>query len=126
MSEFFWGMLALPLLAVVAALAAGGIMWGWEQIDTWRERRFDKLTEVRLARPAVKLGDHQMWTKPDLGRRGLIAANIMTRPKAYLFTPLAGIGFIFVGGMPDVKRVLFFNRVLNDTVLEVQKREADD
>jgi hypothetical protein len=123
-SEFWWGVLALPVIALAVGAAAAALLGGWLLAEKWYERRFQKLDAVRL--PEEIGAKFSIWTLGNSGARGAIAANILTRPHAFMFQPImGGCALILVAGKPDVKLVHLVNRSIDKALLDVCKEDAN-
>lgn len=124
MSEFWWGVLALPLIALVAAVGVAAVFGGWLLLEKWYEHRFNKMKPISLPR-SIGGRKLEMWTLGDLGQRGRIAANVLTRPHAFMFQVFVGGGaLIYVGGTPSLAAVNTVDRSLSRAVQEVAKEAS--
>jgi hypothetical protein len=124
MSEFWWGVLALPLIAAALGVAAIALFGGWLLLEKWYESRFRKLESISL--PEELSGRlSSIWTLGNSGARGAVASNVLTRPHAFMFQPImGGCALVFVAGKPDIKLVHTVNRAIDKALLDVAKEDA--
>lgn len=88
MSDFWWGVLALPLILVVIGLAACIVMGGWICAEKWAEHR----TAEHNAEPVDSLYDQ-------VSNRRIFADWILAAPKMRRFKLGFGCCVLYIRGL---------------------------
>ena len=132
MSEFWWGVLALPIVLVSVAAAAAAVFGAWLLIEKWRKHRYASLSQTATWPVKSRMNDDPtqrplMWVgKPaDLGDRGLAAVHVLLWPKVSFFIPLRGTGIIFMRGGYKVEPQLQKNmaRAIRSAMEDINDKE---
>lgn len=123
MSEFWWGVMALPIILASTAGAAAAVFGAWLTIERWARGRWGKLQPVSF--PHHVGGKLDLWTAGDLGKRGQFAASILAGGTVRGF----GIGtwaILAAGGKPDPTASRMIEKALRAALLDVAKAEGVD
>lgn len=121
MNDFWWGVLALPLIALTLSAAVAALFGSWLLLEKWATSRFRKLEPVKL--PEVFNQDKDFWTVGDLGKRGAFASVVLAGGTVHMLR--IGSGAIFlVGGKPEIANSRKIQRALQVALLEVAKETA--
>lgn len=120
MSDFWWGVLALPLGALTLSAAVAALFGSWLLLEKWATSRWRKLEPVKLPEAFAK--DLDFWTVGDLGKRGAFASIVLAGGTVRMLR--IGSGAIFlVGGKPDEANSRMIQRALQKALLDVAKAE---
>lgn len=123
MSEFWWGVLALPLIALAVAASAGAVFGAWLLVEKWFEMRWLKLKPVELPE-AIGRGEMQLWSAGDLGVRGSFSSVMLSGGKVRGIR--IGTGAIFFAwGKHDTKKARTIQTALRNALYEVVKEETE-
>lgn len=120
MSDFWWGVLALPLIALVVAAAAAALFGSWLLLEKWTASRYRKLEPVEL--PEAFNQERDFWTAGDLGKRGAVASIVLAGGNVHMLRIGSGAIF-FAGGKPDKANSRMIQRALQKALLDVAKAE---
>jgi len=121
MNEFWWGVLALPLIALALSAAVASVFGAWLLLEKWSASRWRKLEAVKM--PEALGGEMKMWTMGDLGLRGSFASVILSGGQVR--TLRVGSAAIFIAwGKPDKADSRKINTALRNALYEVAKQDA--
>lgn len=123
MTEFWWGVLALPIIALAVAAAAAAVFGGWLLVEKWFEGRWKKLNAVSLPE-AIGDSEMRLWTSGDLGIRGAFASVILSGGQVRGLR-LGSAALFFAWGKNDDKDSRMIQRALRDALFEVAKAEHE-
>ena len=118
MTEFWWGILALPLIALALAAAIAALFGSWLLLEKWSAGRFRKLEPVRM--PEALGGEMQIWTQGDLGLRGGFASVILAGGEVRTLR-LGSAALFLAWGKPDKAESRKIQRALLKALLEIAK-----
>lgn len=118
MSEFWWGVLALPLIAIAIASAVAAIFGSWLLLENWSAARFRKLEPVKM--PEALGGEMKLWSQGDLGLRGGFASVILAGGQVRSLR-LGSAALILAWGKPDKVESRKIQRALTNALIEVAK-----
>lgn len=122
MSEFWWGVLALPLIALAVAAAVAAVFGSWLLLEQWSAARFRKLEPIKM--PEALGGEMELWTMGDLGLRGAFASVILSG--AQVRTLRLGSAALFLAwGKPDKAATKKIQKALQRTLHEIAKEQAN-
>lgn len=120
MSEFWWGVLALPIIVAAVAGAACLGFGAWLLIEKWFVGRYRKLEPIRFSEAFGD--DHKFWTVASLGLRGGIASLILAGAHARL-VKFGSAAVVIIWGKPDGRATRRINTALTNAMTEVSKTE---
>lgn len=123
MTEFCWGVLALPLIALAVAAAAAAVFGGWLLVEKCFEGRWKKLNPVSLPE-AIGDSEMRLWSAGDLGIRGAFASVILAGGKVRGLR-LGSAALFFAWGKNDDKDARMIQKALRDALFEVAKAEHE-
>lgn len=121
MSEFWWGVLALPLIALTLAAAVAALFGSWLLLEKWAESRWRKLQPVNL--PEALGGELNLWTAGDLGLRGSFASVILAGGNVRMLR-LGPAAMFFAWGKPDKANSRMIQTALRNALHDVAKDAA--
>jgi len=120
-SEFWWGVLALPVIALALAAVSAAVFGGWLLIEKWSAGRYRKLEPVRM--PEAIGGELKLWTMGEMGLRGTFASVVLSGGQVR--TLRLGSAALFIAwGKPDRRDAKKMQRALQNALQEVAKEEA--
>lgn len=120
MSDFWWGVLALPLIALTLAAAIAALFGSWLLLEKWATFRYRKLEPITW--PEELGGETALWTAGDLGHRGTTAATILAGAHVRRLRLGSGVA-IFAWGKPEVRIGRKIHKALQKALVEVTKAE---
>jgi len=123
MTEFWWGVLALPIIAAAVAVAAGAVFGAWLLVEKWFEGRWKRLKPVSLPE-AIGDSEMRLWTSGDLGMRGAFASVILAGGKVRGLR-LGSAALFFAWGKNDGKDSRMIQKALRNALFEVVKAERE-
>jgi len=122
MSEFWWGVLALPIIALAIAAGVAAIFGSWLLLEKWTASRWKKLEPVRL--PEAIGGELKMWTMGDLGLRGSFASVVLAGGQVRTLR-IGSAAIFFAWGKPDEAATRKIQTALRNALYEVAKEDAE-
>lgn len=127
MSEFWWGVLSLPIIIVAVAAAVAAVLGTWHLIDAWSEARWRKLPPVAMPEKYGTPKGFNGWTNGDSGRRGAFISLLLTGMKGFGFRVTSNIGVLVIYGATksDQQRAKILHRALEKAMVEVSKDNDD-
>lgn len=127
MSEFWWGVLALPIIAVAVAAAVGAVIGAWILIDKWSVDRWSKLPPVELPVKFSRPWGGGGWTPGYAGKRGAYTSLLLTTMKGFTIRITSGIAIqvIYGGGKLDIQRSKLLLRALEKAMVDVSEEAAN-
>lgn len=128
MSEFWWGVLALPIIAVAVAAAVGAVIGAWLIIDKWSEARWRKLPPIDLPDKHFYPWGGSGWLPGHSGLRGGYLSLLLTGMKGFTIRVTGSVGIIFVWGSDksNQQRAKLLRRALDKAMVDVSKEAEDD
>ena len=122
MSEFWWGVLALPLIALALSAAIASVFGSWLLLEKWSASRWRKLEPIRM--PEALGGEMKLWSAGDVGLRGSFASVILAGGQVR--TLRIGSAALFIAwGKPDKANSRKIQRALSRALIEVAKESAE-
>jgi hypothetical protein len=123
MSEFWWGVLALPIIVAALAVAAIAVFGAWCLLELWGKRRFNRLRAVKVSENAG--AKFSLWTQPQTGLRGALTSMLLTGTKGFMMQLSTSTALIILHGIPDdPSRARILNKALERAIIECSKEEA--
>lgn len=95
MSEFWWGVLSLPIVLASIGVAAGALLGGWRALEWWYENRIVGLRQP--ARFGERPGPIGFMTVSHLGDRRQIVSALAVVPRCIVVNIFPGRAVVFVG-----------------------------
>ncbi|SEE83048.1 hypothetical protein SAMN04489740_2705 [Arthrobacter alpinus] len=128
MTEFWWGVLSLPIIVLAAAAAVGATIGAWHLIDQWSQARWRKLPPVEMP---VQYGDPKGWNGWTLGKsgtRGAFLSLLLTGMKGFTVRITSGLAIMVVYGTDkrDQQRSAILYRALDKAMADVCKEMEDE
>ena len=121
MSEFWWGVLALPIIALAIAAAVAALFGSWLLLEKWEAGRWRKLEPVKM--PEEIGSEMKLWTQGDIGLRGSFASVVLAGGQVR--TLRIGSAALFLAwGKPEPAASRKINNALKNALLEVAKQDA--
>lgn len=126
MSDFWWGVLALPIVVVALAVTASAVLGAWLLYEKWSARRWAGLQEIRIPEKIGRDGGFQTWTAAHSGNRGGYLSMLLAGGRGFRFrlTPRTAVLFVSAG-KTDIKRAKVIRRAL-DSALEEAVKSQDE
>ena len=121
MNEFWQGVLALPLIALIASAAVAALFGSWLLLEKWTAFRYRKLDPIKW--PEVLNGEMELWTAGDLGHRGTTAATILAGAHVRRLRLGSGV-VIFAWGKPEFAVGRKTHKALQKALFDVAKEDA--
>lgn len=118
MSEFWWGVLALPLIALAIAAGVAAIFGSWLLLEKWSASRWRKLEPINMPRAIGK--EMGLWTAGEIGLRGAFASVILAGGEVRSLR-LGSAALFLAWGKPDKANSRKIQRALSKALLEVAK-----
>ncbi|ACL42289.1 hypothetical protein Achl_4338 (plasmid) [Pseudarthrobacter chlorophenolicus A6] len=126
MSDFWWGVLALPIVVVMLAVAASAFFGAWLLYEKWSAGRWARLQEIRVPEKVGRNGGFQTWTAAHSGNRGGYLSMLLAGGRGFRFRLTPRIAVLFVSaGKTDIERAKIIRRAL-DSALEEAARSQDE
>ena len=125
MDNFWFGLLALPVLAIAVAAAAAALFGSWLLYEKWAKGRGLKLQEVQM--PTTVSAKFDVTTLPDFNGRDVFASLVLTSRKVRFLRLTDDTGIILVSnrhGDRIGKNTRMLRQALNDALLALHKKEA--
>lgn len=121
MTDFWWGVLALPLIALTLAAAIAAVFGSWLLLEKWARGRYRKLEPIKW--PEDIGAEMNLWTMGDLGQRGTAASTILAGAHVRMLRLGSGAVF-FAWGKPKVATGRKIQTALRNALLDVTKAET--
>jgi hypothetical protein len=121
-TEFWWGVLALPLIALALSAAAAAVFGTWLLLEKWSAGRYRKLEPVQM--PEAVGGELKLWTMGDLGLRGAFASVVLSGGQVRMLR-LGSAALILAWGKPDSQDTKKIQRALQRALQEVAKEDQE-
>lgn len=122
MSEFWWGVLALPLIALALSAAVAAVFGSWLLLEKWSASRWRKLEPVKM--PEALGGELKLWTMGDLGLRGAFASVVLAGAQVRMLRVGSAAIFITWGksGKAESRKI---QAALRTALYDIAKEEAE-
>lgn len=125
MSEFWWGVLSLPIVVAALAVTASAVMGAWLLYEKWATQRWTRLQEVQVPEKIGTEGRFQTWTAARTGNRGGYLSLLLAGGRGYCFRLTPGTAVLFLSaGKTDTKRARIIRAALERTLSESAKAEG--
>lgn len=125
MSEFWWGVLALPIIVTALAAAASAVMGAWTLYEKWAIQRWTRLQEVQVPEKIGAEGRFQTWTAARTGNRGGYLSLLLAGGKGFCFRLTPGTAVLFLSaGKADTKKARIIREALERMLSESAKAEG--
>lgn len=124
MTEFWWGVLALPLIALSVAAAAAALFSAWLLYERWVGGRLEKLAPIDIG-SHVGSENFPIRTATRLGGRGRLAAMLLLANKAGYFrvSPNLAITFVTVQGIRSPKEIRAVQTAMEKTIDDLTEQD---
>jgi hypothetical protein len=119
MSEFWWGVLSLPIIAVAVAAAASAVFGGWLLIEKWSIGRWHKISAAETPH-MCGTPKFPMWAAPNLGRLGAYTSLMAAGARGFDISIGAGKAIIFVSATAkDAQRARLISRAIERAMIDI-------
>lgn len=125
MTEFWWGILALPLIALSVAAAAAALFGAWLLYEKWVGGRLEQLAPIDIA-SAIGSSKFPLRTATRLGARGRLATMMLLANKAGYFrvSPNLAIAFVTVQGIREPKEIRAVQTAIEKTIDDLTEQDS--
>ena len=121
MNEYLAGLLTVPAILLLLALAGAAVFGTWLLLEKWAASRWRKLEPIQM--PEALGGELNLWTLGHLGLRGAYASVILAG--AHVRSLRVGSAAVMIAwGKPDKKTARTIGNALSRSLVEVAQEEA--
>lgn len=126
MSDFWWGVLALPIVVVALAVAASAAFGAWLLFEKWSAGRWASLQDIRVPEKVGRDGGFQTWTAAHSGNRGGYLSMLLAGGRGFRFRLTPSTAVLFVSaGKTDIPRAKIIRRALDRALEEAAKAQEE-